>query len=166
MTAEVSVPYVELVAEVVRDPSRVVTESVEQVLELAATWLAWDGKARIAEGGDRIYTPHKAIRRTVDHLIDHLAEVDDILAGRPSIPDSWHGSLVTVASDWASFTEADLNEARQRLRRLARLFSSRLAAVGPDGWDQPRSGHWTLREIVEHVATDWYAKQVGNLIGN
>ena len=163
MVAEVFVFYLHLMAEVADDPGAVVSKSVEHVLELAATWLAWDGKARIAEGGDRIYTPHKAIRRTVDHLIDHLAEVDDILAGRPSIPDSWHGSMVTVASDWASFTEADLNEARQRLRRLARLFTSRLAAVGPDGWDQLRSGHWTVREIVEHVATDWYAKQVGNL---
>jgi hypothetical protein len=148
------------------DPGQTVLASVDRVLELAATWLAWDGKGRIAEGGDRIYTPHKAIRRHTDHLIDHLAEVDDILGGRASIPDAWHGSLVTLASDWAPFTEADLNEARQRLRRLARVFASRLAAVGPEGWDRARQGHWTLREIVDHVATHWYAQQVGDLTKN
>jgi hypothetical protein len=150
-------------AEDVPDPGRVVTDSVERVIDLAATWLAWDGRGRMAEGGDRLYTPHKAIRRHTDHLIDHLAEVDDILAGRSGIPDGWHGSQVTLASDWAPFTEADLNEARQRLRRLGRIFTSRVAALDPDGWDRVRPGHWTLREIVDHVASDWYAKQVGDL---
>jgi hypothetical protein len=145
------------------DPGQTVLASVDRVLELAATWLAWDGKGRIAEGGDRIYTPHKAIRRHTDHLIDHLAEVDDILGGRASIPDAWHGSLVTLAADWSPFTEADLREANERLTRLAEIYRLRLRALGPREWDRRRGEAWTIREIVEHVAPAWYAEQVGDL---
>ena len=37
------------------------------------------------------------------------------------MPDEWHGSLVTFDSDWARFTEVELDEAGQRLRRLAQV---------------------------------------------
>ncbi|MHA5050577.1 hypothetical protein [Streptomyces sp. SD15] len=47
---------------------------VDHVLELAATWTAWDGKPVHVD--DRVHTPHKAIRRVTDHLIDHLAELE------------------------------------------------------------------------------------------
>jgi len=54
------------------------------------------------------------------------------------VPDEWHASTVTLASDWAPFTEAELNEARQRLTRLGQLYLLRLAAAGPDEWDRSR----------------------------
>jgi hypothetical protein len=63
---------------------------------------------------------------------------------------------VTLESDWARFTEADLHEANERLTRLSAMF--RL-----DEWDLPRAGAWTLREIALHVGTPWYAEQVGDL---
>jgi hypothetical protein len=71
------------------------------------------------EGGIRIYTPHKAIRRVADHLVDNLAELEARLAGYPTEPDTWHGSMVTTPADLATFTAEDLDEARSRLRRLA-----------------------------------------------
>jgi hypothetical protein len=148
------------------NPGVVVETTVERCLELAATWIHWDGRPYVSEGGDRIYTPHKAIRRIGDHIVDHLAEVEALLAGVPTQPDEWHGSLVTFESDWARFTEGDLEEARQRLPRLARTFALRLAAAGPDEWDAPRGENWTLRTIADHLTgLLWYAEQVGDLRG-
>src|SRR5512138_4003147 len=102
------------------NPATVVTTLVEQVLARAATWTAWDGVPRPAD--DRVYTPHKAIRRVADHLIDHLAEIDARLAGRAPIPDGWHASASTTPADLAPFTPQDLDEARSRLTRLAQLW--------------------------------------------
>lgn len=145
------------------NPAICVVDAVELVLELARTWLAWDGTARVSDDGARIYTPHKAVRRMADHLIDHIAEVECLLAGAPTQPDEWHGSLVTLHSDWAHFTEADLVEAGQRLRRLARTMLLRYDAAGRAEWDCARGDAWTLREIAEHVGSAWYAEQVGRL---
>jgi hypothetical protein len=91
------------------------------------------------------------VRPIADHLIDHLAEVEALLAGVETQSDEWHASLLTLESDWARFTEADRDEAHQRLTRLARTLALRLAAAGPAEWDRPRDGHWTLREIADHL---------------
>jgi hypothetical protein len=145
------------------NPAELVAAGVGRFLELARTWLAWDGRPLVSEDGDRVYTPNKAVRRQADHLVDHLAEIEARLAGAPTEPDRWHGSLVTVASDWAPFTEVDLNEATQRLRRLGQLYVMRFAAAGPGEWDRPRDPGWTLRAIAGHLAEPWYAQQVGDL---
>jgi hypothetical protein len=147
------------------NPGEAVRAGVERTLVLARTWLAWDGRPRVSEDGDRVYTPHKVIRRFSHHLIDHLAEIEALLGGHASRPDEWRGSLVTVAADWAVFTEADLNETEQCLRRLADLYEHRLAAAGPAEWDASRGDHWTIRAIAEHVGDPWYAEQVGDLSG-
>ncbi|HZM39852.1 MAG TPA: hypothetical protein VFB94_12085 [Acidimicrobiales bacterium] len=146
------------------NPGSALVPAVERVLALAATWLAWDGRPRLAADGERAYTPHKAIRRTADHIVDHLAQAEALLAGAPAEEDRWHASAVTLDADRASFSEADLVEAQQRLRRLARTFELRYAAAGPEAWDAPQDG-WTLRQIAEHVADPWYAEQLGDLSG-
>src|ERR1700693_4340308 len=120
------------------DPAQFVAEAVDRTLLLARTWLAWDGRPHLSVEGDRVYTPHKVIRRMTDHLIDHLAEIEALLSSVPSIPDYWRGSLVTMASDWASFTEAELNEAQQRLLRLASLYTLRFSAISASELDSPR----------------------------
>lgn len=146
------------------NPGAQVEQAVERCLELAQTWLAWDGRPFVSDDGERIYTPHKAVRRIADHVIDHLAEVEALLAGVETIPDGWHASLTTFESDWARFTEQDLVEAQQRLRRLGQTFALRIQAAGPGEWDRPRTPNWTLREICEHLAgVLWYAEQVGRL---
>src|SRR3954451_22569485 len=144
------------------NPGEQVEADGEHLLDVATTWLVWDGRPSVSEDGNRIYTPHKAVRRIADHLIDHLAEVEALLAGVPTEPDRWHASLVTVEADWARFTEIDLDEARQRLRRLGRTFALRIAAAGPAEWDAPRGDSWTLREIAVRLAgIRCYADQVG-----
>jgi hypothetical protein len=71
------------------NPGEQVVAAVDRILALARTWLAWDGRPRLAEDGVRLYTPNKAIRRHADHLLDHLAQIEALLAGQPSEPDHW-----------------------------------------------------------------------------
>jgi hypothetical protein len=148
----------------VDNPGTKVEQAVEQCLEIAQTWLAWDGRPHVSEDGDRIYTPHKSVRRIADHVIDHLAEVEALLAGVETTPDAWNASLATFDGDWSRFTEQDLVEAQQRLGRLGRTFALRIAAAGPEEWDRPRTPNWTLREICDHLTgVVWYAEQVDRL---
>jgi hypothetical protein len=139
------------------------TVVVERVLALSDTWLRWDGAPKVSEDGDRVYTPHKAVRRVADHFIDHLAEIEALIAGDECLDDHWHGSLVTTHADLAPYTEVDRDETRQRLLRIAQLYRVRLSSLGPQEWDRERPGHMTIRQIVEHVADPWYAEQVGDL---
>jgi hypothetical protein len=145
-------------------PEQLLGNGVRRTLKLAATWLVWDGRPRLADDGMRLYTPHKAIRRFVDHLVDHLAEIEALLAGVPTQDDHWLASGVTLASDWAQFTEPDLNEARERLTRLGQIYAVRLGSLSAEELDASRLPNRTIREIVEHVFSPWYAEQVGDLI--
>jgi hypothetical protein len=147
------------------DPGLLVEAATERVLALARTWIAWDGRPRMTEDGTRVYTPHKAIRRYADHLVDHLAQIEALLAGVPTRPDGWHASTVTTHADLAPFIEIDFVETTERLARLTSTFRLRLLAAGPDEWDRSRGEEWTLREITIHVASPWYAEQVGDLAG-
>jgi len=142
------------------NPADAIVDGVERSLALARTWLAWDGRPQLSDDGTRIYTPAKVIRRIGDHLIDHVAEVECLLAGVRTQPDNWHASLVTMDGDWARFTEVELVEAEQRLRRLARTCQLRFADAGPLEWDRDRGDSWTLRQIADHLAPSWYAEQV------
>ena len=145
-----------------RQPADVVATLVEQVLARAATWTAWDGVPRPID--DRVYTPHKAIRRVADHLIDHLAEIEARVAGVPTIPDQWHASASTTPADLAPFTAEDLDEARSRLTRLAQIYTVRLTALTPAQLDKRDGDAWTPREIATHLAGSlYYADAIGFL---
>jgi hypothetical protein len=160
----VTTPQSSTAASTPTNPGEVVVAGVERILTLARSWLAWDGTPKLAyNDGERIYTPSKAIRRHTHHLVDHLAEIEALLDRRPTRPDGWRASSVTVDADWAHFTEADFGEAEQCLLRLADLYLQRLAAAGPAEWDRPRDPNWTLRQIAEHAGEPWYAEQVGDL---
>jgi hypothetical protein len=150
------------------NPAQLVVDGVERCLTLAATWPAWDGMLIYGQESDlgtgNEWTPLKALRRINDHLIDHLHEVEALLGGARPMPDKWHGRFVTLDSDYQPVTQADLDEARSRLRRLARTYLLRYEAAGPAEWDAPRGKAWTLRQIATHVAcVDGYAEEVGRL---
>jgi hypothetical protein len=145
-----------------RDPAQLVAAMVDHVLALAATWTAWHG--RPVPAGDRLYTPHKAIRRVADHMVDHLAEMEARLVGEDTQPDHWHASATTTAADLAPFTAADLDEARSRLTRLARIWANRLDALTPDALDRSAGTGWTFRQLAFHLAESaYYADSVGDL---
>jgi hypothetical protein len=151
-----------------RHPADIVTGMVNHVLELAATWPRWDGRpfevSVEGEEAPRVYTPHKAVRRVADHLLDHLAELEARVGGQPTEPDAWHGSLVTTPADLAAFTAEDLDEARSRLRRLAQIWDVRLRSLGDERLDASEGDAWTLRQVAFHVAeSGFYADSVGAL---
>lgn len=151
-----------------RHPAEVVTSMVEHVLNLAATWPKWNGTPNIVvvEGeAPRTYTPHKAVRRVTDHLIDHLAELEARATGRKPEPDSWHGSLVTTEAELAPFTIEDFDEARSRLRRLAFIWDVRLRSLTDAQLDHVDGDSWTLRQVAFHVSESaFYADSVGRLL--
>ncbi|GIG89278.1 hypothetical protein [Plantactinospora endophytica] len=144
-----------------RDPARVIEQSVAYALRLAETWTNWDGTLRQVQ--DRIYTPHKAIRRLSDHLVDHLAELEARLAGQSPLPDHWHASAITTSADLAPFTREDLDEARSRLTRLAQIWSVRLRSLDDERLDRVEGDAWTLRQLAFHLGSTYYADAVGDL---
>lgn len=148
-----------------RDPALLVPAAVTEVLEIAESWLGWDQRPVYRDGN--AWTPHKAIRRVADHLLDHLAELECRLAGLPPVPDQWHGRMITTDADFARFTEVDLDEATSRLVRLAACYQARLIGLDANQLDaRPDDGAWTVREVVHHVANvTYYAQAVGRLGG-
>jgi hypothetical protein len=143
-----------------RDPADAIAGMVEEVLELARTWPAWDGEPCPAD--DRIYTPHKAIRRVADHMLDHLAQLEAHLTGSAALPDRWHGSFVTTAANMAPFSDEDVNEATNRLMRLAELSRLRLAVVSEPELDRADGDAYTPREMAFRAAgSAYYAQAVG-----
>ncbi|GII31507.1 hypothetical protein [Planotetraspora mira] len=147
-----------------RRPALVVTAMTDHVLRLAATWTAWDGVPLHTDDG-RTYTPHKAIRRVSDHLVDHLAEMEARLAGHDAIPDHWHASATTTPADLAPFTEQDLDEARSRITRLAQIWTDRLDALTPEQLDHSPGDGWTFRRLALHLGgSTYYADAVGALV--
>jgi hypothetical protein len=145
-----------------RDPADAIDDMVEHVLRQAATWTAWDGRPRPID--DRVYTPHKAIRRVADHMLDHLAQLEAHLAGAETVPDRWHGSMVTTRADLAPFERQDLDEARSRLTRLAQLWRLRLAAAAPADLDRADGDAYTPREMAFcAVGSSYYADAIGEL---
>lgn len=150
-----------------RHPAEVVTTMVDHVLELAETWPRWDSnpiEVPVEGEAPRTYTPHKAVRRVADHLLDHLAELEARVAGLPTEPDEWHGSMVTTPADLAPFRGEDLDEARSRLRRLAQVWDVRLRALSDEQLDAAAGDAWTLRQVAFHVAeSGFYADSVGDL---
>jgi len=142
-------------------PAQHIEDAVAHALRLAETWTAWDGEPRVVD--DRAYTPHKAVRRLADHLVDHLAELEARLVGQPTLPDHWHASAVTTPADLAPFTREDLDEARSRLTRLAQIWSLRLRALDDERLDRAEGDAWTLRELARHLGSTYYADAVGRL---
>ena len=146
-----------------RDPADAVEEMVAQVLRLAETWGAWDGRPIPID--DRVYTPQKAIRRVADHLVDHLAQLEAHVAGLEPLPDRWRGSYITTPADLAPFGPDDLDEARCRLERLAQLWRIRLAAIPPAELDRADGDAYTPREMAFCAAgSTYYADAIGELV--
>jgi hypothetical protein len=161
--AQYSDDYTERPETDTRDVTGLIPAAVAEVLGVAETWLGWDGRPVYRDGN--AWTPHKALRRVNDHLLDHLTEIECRLAGQPTLPDQWHGRMVTTAADFAVFTEIDLDEVTSRLTRLAACYLARLSGLDAAAVDhRPDEGTWTIREVVHHVSNvTYYAGTIGRL---
>lgn len=147
-----------------RAPADAIDGMVQEVLRLAETWTAWDGKPIPIPSGQRVYTPHKAIRRVADHMIDHLAQLQAELARAESIPDRWQASRITTPADMAPFTREDLDEARSRLERLALMWRTSLASIPPNELDASDGEDYSPRELAFHTLESIdYANYLGDL---
>ncbi|MHB8630509.1 MAG: hypothetical protein ACYC9W_01095 [Candidatus Limnocylindria bacterium] len=131
------------------EPHELVVMAAEEALERAETWIGWNGAAVMSFGN--AWTPHKALRRIADHFVDHLCQIEARASGDTPVADEWRGRSVTLPSDWAAFTEQDLDEATARIRRLAQLTALRLEALRED-WDTSVGNDWTIRAIGQHLA--------------
>jgi hypothetical protein len=140
------------------EPHEVVLRSAEDALARAESWIGWNGAAVMSLGN--AWTPHKALRRITDHLIDHLCQIEARAGGEAPVPDPWRGRSVTLTSDWAPFTELEYEEAAARVRRLAQVLALRLQAMRPQ-WDADAGEEWTLRAIAQHLgdAAEAYASR-------
>jgi len=144
-----------------RDLEKAITAMVLRALQLATTWVRWDGQPLRADGRD--FTPHKAMRRIADHMVDHLAQLESHLAGVESLPDEWQGSAITTPCNLAPFWEEDLAEARSRLTRLAQLWRIRLHSIPEEDVDRAQDNGNASRDDVCALESISYAEAVGDL---
>jgi hypothetical protein len=139
-----------------------VPDMIAAVLAMASTWTKWDGRPVETDG--RIMTPNKAIRRVADHTIDHLAEAQARINKHEPLIDRWHHSAKTTPADLAPFTDDDLNEAAERLTRLAQLWTITHEHLNEATLDARISEAMTLREIATHATESIaYANAIGRL---
>jgi|tagenome__1003787_1003787.scaffolds.fasta_scaffold20601332_2 hypothetical protein len=85
-------------------------------------------------------------------MVDHLAEIGARVPRRRTEPDGGHGSLATTPADLAPFTAEDLDEARGRLLRLARIWDVRLRSLCDEQHEAAAGDAGTLRQVAFHVA--------------
>jgi hypothetical protein len=143
-------------------PADAVPAVVEYVLELAVTWSNWNG-AQVEMNGNS-FTPHKVMRRVGDHITDHLAEAMARINGVPPLVDRWHHSANTTFADLAPYTANDLNEATERLRRLAQMWQITFGGLSDERLDAVEEGSMSLRELAYHTAESIdYANALGDL---
>ncbi len=110
--------------------------------------------------GSWTYTPRKALRRVLDHVLDHLNQIDQWLAWRrdgvtPRPTDGWAPSQMTLAEDRLPLAANDLDAWLWRIDQATRLFTQRIESLSNDQLDwQPPDGGWPLRRVAHHVARD------------
>jgi len=111
-----------------------------------------------ARVGRYTYTPRKALRRVLDHALDHLNQIDQWLAWQrhgviPTPTDGWVPSTVTLPDDRLPLAGADLDAWLWRIDQATRLVVQRAAALSPGELDWlPPDGGWPLRRVLHHLA--------------
>jgi hypothetical protein len=104
------------------------------------------------------YTPRKALRRVLDHALDHLNQIDQWLAWQhhgvvPVPTDGWVPSTVTLPDDRLPLAPADLDAWLWRIDQATRLVVQRAAGLSRAELDwRPPDGGWPLRRVLHHLA--------------
>ena len=105
-----------------------------------------------------VYTPRKALRRVLDHALDHLSQIDQWLAWQhhgvvPTPTDGWAPSTVTLPDDRLPLAPADLDAWLWRIDQATRLVVRRAEQLSLAELDWlPPDGGWPLRRVLHHLA--------------
>jgi hypothetical protein len=108
--------------------------------------------------GRYTYTPRKALRRVLDHALDHLNQIDQWLAWQrrgivPTPTDGWVPSTVTLPDDRLPLAPADLDAWLWRIDQAVRLVVQRASELSLVELDWlPPDGGWPLRRVLHHLA--------------
>jgi hypothetical protein len=108
--------------------------------------------------GRYTYTPRKALRRVLDHALDHLNQIDQWIAWQrrgivPTPTDGWVPSTVTLPDDMLPLAQADLQAWLWRIDQAARLVIQRAVGLSETELDWlPPDGGWPLRRVLHHLA--------------
>ena len=147
-----------LVRLTVHDPSHEIPSFMTNEL---FSWLT-DAQPRpltpLAGVGRYTYTPRKALRRVLDHALDHLNQIDQWLVWQrdgvvPTPTDGWVGSSVTLPGDLLPLSSSDLDAWLWRVDQAVRLVQQRAHELTEAELDwQPPDGGWPLRRVLHHLA--------------
>jgi hypothetical protein len=140
------------------DPAREVLAVMTD--ELFVRWTdARPGPLTAPAGVTRfVYTPRKALRRVLDHALDHLSQIDQWLAWQhhgvvPTPTDGWAPSTVTLPDDRLPLAPADLDAWLWRIDQATRLVVRRAEQLSLAELDWlPPDGGWPLRRVLHHLA--------------
>ncbi len=142
----------------IHDPSREVPAAMTNELFSRLTDARPAPLTAPAGVGRYTYTPRKALRRVLDHALDHLNQIDQWLAWRrhgvvPTPTDGWVPSSVTLPDDRLPLAQADLDAWLWRVDQAARLVVQRASGLTEAelGW-LPPDGGWPLRRVLHHLA--------------
>jgi hypothetical protein len=142
----------------VHDPSREIPSFMTNELFSRLTDAQPKPLTAPAGVGRYTYTPRKALRRVLDHALDHLNQIDQWLAwqrdGLVPIPtDGWVGSTVTLPGDLLPLSSSDLGAWLWRIDQAALLVRQRAGKLTEAELDwQPPDGGWPLRRVLHHLA--------------
>ena len=114
----------------VHDPSREIPSFMTDELFTRLTDAPPRPLTAPASVGRYTYTPRKALRRVLDHALDHLNQIDQWLAWQrdgvvPTPTDGWVGSSVTLPGDRLPLSSSDLDAWLWRVDQAARLVRQR-----------------------------------------
>jgi hypothetical protein len=115
-------------------------------------------RIRAEDGFDYSMTPRKALRRELDHAIDHLNQIDQWTAwhdhGTAPVPtDGWAGSDSVIGDDREPIQRADLDAWLWRIDITWQILVRRSASLPAEllDWTPPEADAWTLRQVLRHV---------------
>jgi hypothetical protein len=118
---------------------------------------------RSEDGYDYAMTPRKALRRELDHVLDHLNQVEQWLVWQadgivPTPTDGWAPSGQMLADDTLGLSADELGAWLWRLALSWGLLLQRVAPLSTLQLDwQPPDGGWTMRRTLYHLGRGFYA---------